>query len=73
MVSIGGVGYVFFLFSRKERTKEKSILPAARSAYLVQAFFYGAIYGKVHCFLAMLVSPRASGAYAILVSGSRIL
>ena len=36
---VGGCGgNVFFLFRRKERTKEKSIGLFSRRAYLVQAF-----------------------------------
>ena len=31
-------GYVFFLFGRKERTKEKSIWLFSRECSLVQAF-----------------------------------
>ena len=31
-------GYVFFLFGRKERTKEKSIWLFSRKCSLVQAF-----------------------------------
>ena len=31
-------GYVFFLFRRKERTKEKSVMSFSREGYLIQAF-----------------------------------
>ena len=37
------MGYVFFLFGRKERTKEKSILSVARKTILVQTFWEGYI------------------------------
>ena len=52
---------MFFLFSRKERTKEKPIGLFSRKCFLIQSFFR-AIYGKLPCFLAPLGSPRASGA-----------
>ena len=36
--SRGGEGYVFFLFRRKERTKEKSIGLFSRKCFLVRTF-----------------------------------
>ena len=59
------MGYVFFLFRRKERTKEKPIGLFSRETILVQTF-YEAIYGKLHYFLTPLDSPRASGAFFYL-------
>ena len=56
-------GYVFFLFGRKERTKEKSFMSFFRYAILIQTFLGWAIYGKRPHFLALFGSPRASGAY----------
>ena len=57
------VGYVFFLFRRKERTKEKSFMSFFRYAILIQTFLGWAIYGKRPHFLALFGSPRASGVY----------
>ena len=64
-------GYVFFLFGRKERTKEKSFMSFFRYAILIQTFLGWAIYGKRLHFLALFDSPRASGVCAIHVCGSR--
>ena len=64
-------GYVFFLFGRKERTKEKSFMSFFRYAILIQTFLGWAIYGKRLHFLALFGSPRASGVCAIHVCGSR--
>ena len=40
---MGDVGDVFFLFRRKERTKEKSFRSFSRKTYLVQALLEGYI------------------------------
>ena len=66
-------GYVFFLFGRKERTKEKSDWLFSRKCFLVRTFLGLAIYGKLPYILAILVSPRASGVYCFIVCGSRKL
>ena len=62
---------MFFLFRRKERTKEKPIGLFSRKCYLVQTFGGLAIYGKLPYILAQLVSPRASGVRGFIVCGSR--
>ena len=58
---MGTKGDVFFLFGRKERTKEKSNWLFSRKYFLVRTFLGLAIYGKLPCVLALLDSPRASG------------
>ena len=53
-----GRGYVFFLFGRKERTKEKSFMSFFRYAILVQTFWDGLYTGSGYTFLRCLTRPE---------------
>ena len=50
---------MFFLFGRKERTKEKSIMSFFRYAILIQTFWGWAIYGKQPHFLALVLLAQS--------------
>ena len=50
---MGYGGYVFFLFRRKERTKEKSIMSFSRKCILVRAFLGELYIGRCVCFLSL--------------------
>ena len=61
---------MFFLFRKKERTKEKSIAFGLflRGFILTWAFFRDYILGRDFRILALLILHRASGAYCCVCS-----
>ena len=52
-------GDVFFLFRRKERTKEKSIGLFSREGYLIQAFLGELYIGSFACVLSPLIRSKS--------------
>ena len=57
-------------FQEKRKNQRKADWLFSRRCSLVQTFL-GDIYGKLPGFLALLVSPRASGIRGFIVGGSR--
>ena len=65
-VGVTGVrgGYVFFLFRRKERTKEKSVMSFSRKYILVRAFLGELYIGRCVYFLSLRCLALESAAFS---------
>ena len=64
---------MFFLFRRKERTKEKSDWLFSRVCILIQTFFMELYAGSYIAFLRRLTRPEPAAFFIAKVYGSRKL